>query len=610
MAYEDPTTYIEVDPNSHIEETITRVTATTLARNESAYLYKDFGSDYFGNFTHFFQGRLSSVSDPNSVLILWGLSNTVANTQGWGTGLFVFFLYDSGQYKLYIQEVGQSPQGAYVISLNTTYYFTLKRMNTSWILNVYSDITRATWLTTISTTVATTTYKYLYLMASYNDSTSPNASGYGEYYDINALNTTIADLFSLADTTCICWLNTIADLITLTGESSWKLRIVNAEVVGLTDVSLNNCIWTKSIAESLSLLDSWPKIGWRKAIADAIALADLITIKLNVTIEDYVLLLDNLLSKWTGHLNTQEYLIMYDDATTIKKFLSALTETVTLIDSPTQAVGLLIIEYLTALEKLITNIQTHPILAEALQLTDNPLRAFGKTLSETLILGDSALKTFIATCIAHDAVAFSGIPSIKRTGNLLILEHLTTTDTVTNKARFKNLIQDGIMFDIRLVLGIKAGGVGDVTYETYQCWVLNTDEIYPSIYTNFDFNSYAQVGGQIFGAKDGVIYLIGGADDAGNVIKTGVRVNLYNMGTHYRKRIREAFFGVAGSAPAIKIATEDGEVYYYIVGKRLVEQTTGQRGPAKGQMGVTYTFDLAQVTELDFIEIMPIILMR
>ena len=47
MAYEDFTTFTEVDPNSHISTTATRVTYAGLARNEVAYLYKDYGAGYF-----------------------------------------------------------------------------------------------------------------------------------------------------------------------------------------------------------------------------------------------------------------------------------------------------------------------------------------------------------------------------------------------------------------------------------------------------------------------------------------------------------------------------------------------------------------------------------
>ena len=40
----------EVDPSSHLSETTTRATASTIARNELCYLYKDKGSGHFGDF--------------------------------------------------------------------------------------------------------------------------------------------------------------------------------------------------------------------------------------------------------------------------------------------------------------------------------------------------------------------------------------------------------------------------------------------------------------------------------------------------------------------------------------------------------------------------------
>lgn len=82
MGYEDFTTYTEVDPNNHITVTASKVTFTDLARNEDAYIYKDYGVDHFnGDFTHKFEIAYTEVTD-NGVVGFWNMANAVDDFRG------------------------------------------------------------------------------------------------------------------------------------------------------------------------------------------------------------------------------------------------------------------------------------------------------------------------------------------------------------------------------------------------------------------------------------------------------------------------------------------------------------------------------------------------
>ena len=77
MAYQDFTTYIKVVPNGHISVAANVLTLTGLARNEDAYVYKDFGVNYFsGDFTHLVDAIYTSVSGTD-VMVNWALGNVV-----------------------------------------------------------------------------------------------------------------------------------------------------------------------------------------------------------------------------------------------------------------------------------------------------------------------------------------------------------------------------------------------------------------------------------------------------------------------------------------------------------------------------------------------------
>ncbi len=75
MANENFTTYTEVDPNSRITKTSTKVTWAALDRNETAYVYKDKGVDFFdGDFTHLLTVYMTTLVN-GSYVYAWALTN-------------------------------------------------------------------------------------------------------------------------------------------------------------------------------------------------------------------------------------------------------------------------------------------------------------------------------------------------------------------------------------------------------------------------------------------------------------------------------------------------------------------------------------------------------
>lgn len=187
---EDLSTYTEVDPNSHISATSSRMTGTYINRNETAYAYYDKGADYFDALDIYFDIRATNL-DSNDILGVFGISNTLNHIGAFGTSdiKVVFYYPGDGVRGLYLGTGGALDYMA--ISLDTTYYCILERAagSASVNLKVYSDSGRKTLLDTLTGTmaVASTKHRYIFGISSQYTNQGYAANGYVENVVINAV---------------------------------------------------------------------------------------------------------------------------------------------------------------------------------------------------------------------------------------------------------------------------------------------------------------------------------------------------------------------------------------------------------------------------------------
>ena len=186
---EDLSTYTEVDPNSHISATSSRMTGTTINRNETAYAYYDKGADYFDALDIDFDIFISNL-DQNDVLGVLGITNTLSHLGGLGKSDIRVVFYGSGAFKTL--NLNANTGDTMNISLNTTYYCTLERVagNATVNLKVYSDSGRANLLDTLTVSLETASTKHRYIFGISSQYTNNNyaASGYVENVVINAVS--------------------------------------------------------------------------------------------------------------------------------------------------------------------------------------------------------------------------------------------------------------------------------------------------------------------------------------------------------------------------------------------------------------------------------------
>jgi hypothetical protein len=104
--------------------------------------------------------------------------------------------------------------------------------------------------------------------------------------------------------------------------------------------------------------------------------------------------------------------------------------------------------------------------------------------------------------------------------------------------------------------GFALGGAGfALAAEIFEAWVLSGQNYEPSVFSGFDFNSFAVHRGQAYAAGEDGIYLLGGDTDDGEVIHTGVRIGPVNFGSDREKRMRGIQFGSGGPDTRVRVSS-------------------------------------------------------
>lgn len=173
MAYEDFTTYTEVDPNSQIGLVGTDHLDVSLHRNADAYLYDDKGAGYFGDYEHLIDFKF--ISHTNNGTYAIDLCTNVIDDAAWiygnadGLGVRTSYSTTPG-YCFYLTDFGllNNDLDNIVITNNVWYYLTIKRLGTTATCKIYSDKARTTLIDTMTVTCKTTTYRYIYAVDSWN----------------------------------------------------------------------------------------------------------------------------------------------------------------------------------------------------------------------------------------------------------------------------------------------------------------------------------------------------------------------------------------------------------------------------------------------------------
>jgi hypothetical protein len=192
MGYEDFTTYTEVDiAADRIQKTANHVDHYS-KRNETTYLYKDYGADHFGDFTHKIKAK-AQAADTASLGHAWLLANHLGDRKALEdanrTLVTLYFYKSSTDLGVYLRERYGSTSyhdgntGGF--GLTDWVYAKIVKSGTSLTAYLYSDSSYSTLVDTLVLTLhANHTFKYLYGCDTYNSGSVEGMTVDIENFDI------------------------------------------------------------------------------------------------------------------------------------------------------------------------------------------------------------------------------------------------------------------------------------------------------------------------------------------------------------------------------------------------------------------------------------------
>jgi len=177
MAFEDFTIFTEVDEDGDITVSQNLIQVDTMRRDVRSYVYKDYGPDYFGDFTHDIDIDWTAVSATAATAVVWALTNnsyTITEMDSNSDGIRVFVHFDGTDYVIWLSDRVDGVYDSYTFgsSLPGKRYLTIERSGTSITCKIYTDSARTNLEATLSITGTSNAFRNLFgLMSAESEST-------------------------------------------------------------------------------------------------------------------------------------------------------------------------------------------------------------------------------------------------------------------------------------------------------------------------------------------------------------------------------------------------------------------------------------------------------
>ena len=174
---ENFSTYKETDTNNRYAVTPTVITVTAVTRDEDAYIYKDFGANYFTDFTHTMGPCQFGTDVAAGVVLFWAVSQGVQDANDWKTNnqkAVGLFFTSTTTVQLYDYEAGAADSCA-ALSVDTDYWFRIVKAAKVVTVDIYSTAAllaagAAGDVDTLTKTLGTDrAYRYVFAANSYDD---------------------------------------------------------------------------------------------------------------------------------------------------------------------------------------------------------------------------------------------------------------------------------------------------------------------------------------------------------------------------------------------------------------------------------------------------------
>jgi hypothetical protein len=321
------------------------------------------------------------------------------------------------------------------------------------------------------------------------------------------------------------------------------------EQLDTSETALNNVQRAFIIFDTLKSLDV-PKVGWKVIISEALNYSENFIIDWIISVVDQLFL--NASSKVSGQYKVIliELLEALDSSEIYQLFLELIGENLNLSESLIDFhKKLLIVKELLNLQETVTELGIFQhFISEEVSLSESLQRLFGELIGDAFNISEVIDDRVIFLSLLSEDFNVSDILAEAFTANVVVTDTVQGTDSVGNQGTFFILSNDQIIYKSELIISGQA----------FACWVLTTKEYNPSIYSNFDFNSYARINEKLYGAREDGIYLLEGTDDAGGDIHTGLLFDFANMDIPATKRLRSIHLGAKNPVSTVQVETDRG----------------------------------------------------
>ncbi|MBU4317678.1 MAG: hypothetical protein KKF30_10435 [Proteobacteria bacterium] len=371
--------------------------------------------------------------------------------------------------------------------------------------------------------------------------------------------------------------------------TAYQLSI--SETLTHADVCSSVNFTQHTIFENLSAIDSY-KFGFHLPISESLSIQETLQSILAILASENLFLNGSLSSSWEGTETANSTIHALDMASLIKGFSDLVEEDLSIEDFSKFAFQLLIIDSILCSSVIEAKALFYRQMEEGFRLSDEALKAWESLISDTFDIVESAAMAVGHMATIAEALSAADDVSPVVFKNEVLGETLLLAPALSLRSILGALVQE--------TLGIS--GTVVIDGDVWECWVLNTSKFHPSIYSGFDFNSYAIFESRAYGCKNDGIYELSGETDNGETVHTGLTIPETAFGLTNKKRFRRALLGIVGDTPMIKVENENDYAFYPL----NVNETTINRSLS----GKKWKFSVLDFEKLHFIELFPVILTR
>lgn len=279
-----------------------------------------------------------------------------------------------------------------------------------------------------------------------------------------------------------------------------------------------------------------------------------------------------------------------------------LTDTFTTADVLTLVRAVTVLDRLQLRDVLLGGRKMGLSILERLRLLDALSRFFGGGVVDGLNVVDPALALARHNRSVTEMAGFADQLAKHFVVRVTTKDDLALQPVEALKLLFRPTLVEGV----EIVAGFVAPNGGITT------WAVNTRTGATTEYTNFAFNSFAQISHKYLGASSSGLYELNGGTDAGTDIVAQIKSGFAQFAGSHFTSFKAAYLGLRGGGDyVLKLETGDGKTYTYNV--LANDMATTKINVGKGLRARYFSFELlstGQDFDLDSIEFLPLMANR